>query len=266
MHMPSVWTRRVLVPRFLGLVLLGVAGLCTHVARAADQSYLAGGALDLMAILPPPPPEGSPAQQAQAAQIVALQRGATEARIAQARADADESVFAMFGNALGPAFRRADLPATARLFDRIAATEETVVRPAKAGFAERRPFQANPEIKALTRASPRGSYPSGHATRVTAFAIVLGDLLPAHRPALWARAGDYALSRVIGGVHYPHDIEAGGRAGTAIAVALRGNAAFVEDFDAARRELAGLPANQTSPAIQAAPARSGAVDASPSPR
>ena len=68
------------------------------------------------------------------------------------------------------------------------------------------------------------------------------------------------------GVHYPHDIEAGGRAGTAIAVALRGNAAFVEDFDAARRELAGLPANQMSPATQAAPARSGAVDASPSPR
>ncbi len=76
-----------------------------------------------------------------------------------------------------------------------------------------------------------------HTTHVTAMAIVLGDLLPEKRGAIWERAADYEQSRVIGGMHYPNDLEGGRRAGTAIAVALLGQPEFKVDFDAARSEL-----------------------------
>lgn len=42
---------------------------------------------------------------------------------------------------------------------------------------------------------------------------------------------------MIGGMHYPNDLEGGRRAGTAIAVALLGQPEFKVDFDAARSEL-----------------------------
>jgi acid phosphatase (class A) len=87
------------------------------------------------------------------------------------------------------------------------------------------------------RPSVSGSYPSGHTTNATLGAIVMGDIVPEKRPAIWQRANDYSQSRVIGGMHYPNDLLGGKLAGTAIAVALQGHPEFKADFDAARREL-----------------------------
>jgi len=42
---------------------------------------------------------------------------------------------------------------------------------------------------------------------------------------------------VIGGMHYPNDLDGGARAGTAIAVALQSRPEFKADLEAARREL-----------------------------
>jgi acid phosphatase (class A) len=218
--------------------LLGAALVCliSVPGLAGELPYLTARSLDLVSLLPPPPPLDSPLQAAEVAAVIAAQQIASPERIALAVADTDEAPFEMFARTLGPRFAAPALPKTTILFAGLGASEEAVVNPAKKTFARLRPYLADSRIKALVSGSRSGSWPSGHATRVTVVAIVLSAMLPEYRAAIWARAAEYAQSRVIGGMHYPLDLDAGGRAGTAIAAALFGNPVFQADFEVARAE------------------------------
>jgi acid phosphatase (class A) len=219
------------------LALLALAALAASPAIAREKPYLTAQDLDLVTILPPPVANGGDADREQQAVVLAAQRAASPERIEQAKRDVDESLDTMFGAVLGKPLPAASLPATTRLFERIGETEEVVVAPTKKAFQRLRPYLSNQEIKPLVRPSVSGSYPSGHTTHVNVAAIVLSSIVPEKREAIWARVRDYAWSRVIGGMHYPNDLDGGGRAGTAIAVALQGRPEFKADFAAARREL-----------------------------
>ncbi|MPZ35799.1 MAG: phosphatase PAP2 family protein [Rhodospirillales bacterium] len=227
--------------RRLFLVLALVAA---SPAAAREPPYLTARDLDLVSILPPPVAKDSAADREEQALVLATQQAAGPERIAQAQRDVDESLDAMFGAVLGKPIAVGSLPATTRLLSRIGETEDAVVGPAKRAFGRVRPYLSNSQIKPLVRPSITGSYPSGHTTHVNLVAIALGNIVPEKRAEIWERATDYALSRVIGGMHYFDDLEGGRRAGTAIAVALLGRPEFKSDFDAARRELRaylGLP-------------------------
>jgi acid phosphatase (class A) len=219
------------------LALLALAALAASPVLAREQPYLTAQDLDLVAILPPPVTNGSDTDREQQAVVLAAQRAASHERIEQAKGDVDESLDTMFGAVLGKALPASSLPATMRLFERIGETEEVVVAPTKKAFQRLRPYLSNPEIKPLVRPSVSGSYPSGHTTHVNVAAIVLSSIVPEKREAIWGRVRDYAWSRVIGGMHYPNDLDGGARAGTAIAVALQSRPEFKADLEAARREL-----------------------------
>jgi undecaprenyl-diphosphatase len=55
----------------------------------------------------------------------------------------------------------------------------------------------------------RYSFPSGHATRVTAIAVIVGHFMPELAPVGYALAFIVAVCRVLVGVHYPSDVLAG---------------------------------------------------------
>jgi membrane-associated phospholipid phosphatase len=57
------------------------------------------------------------------------------------------------------------------------------------------------------------SFPSGHSASAAAFAVAVGDLLPALRLPLRAAASVVAFSRVYTGVHYPSDVLVGATVG-----------------------------------------------------
>ena len=219
----------------LVVALLGGALAWTAPAWAAD-SYLAAGQIDLMRLLPPPPAEGSAQAAAEMAEVVALEAARTPARAAQARADVPEGASDMFGAVLGPATAER-LPRLAALFERLAETEDTATAPVKRAYARLRPYQANPALHPAAPPSRSGSFPSGHATRSRLDAIVLAAMLPERRGQLFARAADYAESRVVAGVHFRSDILGGMDAGTAIAAVLFNDPAFAADFAGARQEL-----------------------------
>lgn len=182
--MPSVAVG--LLSRIVAVFLMGaiVTGPVPAVV-AADAPYITARDLDLLAILPPPVTNGSAADRAEQNAVLVAQRAASAERLTQALTDADETVFAMFTPVLGGAFTP---PGTAGDKPSLLTYrhEDAVVSPAKSAFARIRPYMNNPEIKPVVRRSRSGSYPSGHTTRVTAMAIVLGDLLPEKRGAIWS--------------------------------------------------------------------------------
>jgi acid phosphatase (class A) len=213
------------------IVLLLFAG------AAAAQPYLTAKQLDLLHYLPPPVANGSEADRAAQAVVIAAQKAASPERIALAAADAEESVFAMFTRTLGADFVPANLPKSAAFFARVGDSEDETVDPVKKFYGRTRPFLANPEIKALVKPSKSGAYPSGHTSRVTLMATVLSTMAPELRAVLWTRAAEYAESRVIGGMHYPQDLDGGERAGAAMAATMFADPTFRADFEVARIEV-----------------------------
>lgn len=202
----------------------------------AAEPYVTAKMLDLTVLVPPPPAKGSDADKMDMAAVLTAQANASDARKAQALADSDEVVFYVFGAVMGDTFIASNMPKVAKLFERIADSEADTLDAAKPFFGRVRPWLANPEVKAIAKPTKSGSYPSGHTTLVTIDAIMLSAMLPEKKEVIWARAGDYAESRVIGGMHYPTDLLAGGRTGTAMATIMLQDPAFKADFDAAKIE------------------------------
>jgi hypothetical protein len=87
-------------------------------------------------------------------------------------------------------------------------------------------------------AVPGRSYPSGHSTIGYSVGLMLAELMPQKASAILGRARDYALSRVICGVHYPADIDASHTLGTMVTVRLLLDPAVAGPIAAVRAELA----------------------------
>ena len=117
---------------------------------------------------------------------------------------------------------------------------------AKGQYRRERPFIGNfqpictgrdPELAS----SP--SYPSGHATLSWTLGLVLAELVPERTTPILTRARAFGESRVVCGVHFVSDVEAGRTAGASVFAALNGMPEFQADLAKAREELLKLRAN-----------------------
>ncbi len=205
-------------------------------ALADQDSYLSPSIVDLVHILAPPPTPDSAAGKADLQAVLDAQRNRTPAEAASAEADAQISVF-RFADAIGPGFKAENLPLTAKFFAKISADERQAVVASKAYFNRPRPFVADTRVHPVVREPANASYPSGHATFAYTDAIILAYMLPEKAAAIFDRAGIYAHNRVVAGVHYPSDIEAGRISGSVIDNVLLHNAIFMADFEKARIEV-----------------------------
>lgn len=88
---------------------------------------------------------------------------------------------------------------------------------AKFAFWLIRPTQADPAISLAVGLPNFPSYPSNHATLSAGMAAILVAAFPAERARLDALADEAALSRLLAGIHYRFDNEAGLRLGRRIA-------------------------------------------------
>jgi acid phosphatase (class A) len=197
---------RLFLSALIGCVLLSAAAAEEH--DAPSLHFLRPGQVDLTKILASPPRPGSRAQRADMA--ISMPGAFTEGR----------------------------LPVAARFFREAEEDERLVGAAAKTYWSRPRPFVASPQIHPCVEQPPTNSYPSNHATVGMLYAQILARMLPERRTALLARARQYARDRVICGVHYNTDVEAGQRAGAIEAFAMFHNPAFAREFAAARREIA----------------------------
>lgn len=222
--------RRSFTSLALGWLVLASAGAC------AAQGYLGDGALDLRQLLPPPPAAGSPEDRRDLAAVLELQRARTPAEVARAQADQLVSVF-RFADVLGGKFRAEDLPKTAAFFKRLTRDGNTAWDVAKRHWQRPRPFLASPEVQPVLDRPGSFSYPSGHSAAAWLWASVLGQMVPEKRYEIYARAREFARNRVVGGVHYPTDDEAGALTGITVAALLMQSPAFQADLADATIEL-----------------------------
>jgi acid phosphatase (class A) len=223
------------------LILAAAIALATGSTSAlADQgTYLNSNQIDLTKVLAPPPALDSARQKADLARVLEVQRTRTPAQVASAKADVSKSVF-RFADVLGPSFNEANLPKTAALFDAAGKDAAMIAKGGKQYFKRPRPFVTSSEVHPTVPTSLLGyynSYPSGHATYGYMTAILLAQMVPEKSAQIFARGREFGQNRIVDGVHYPSDVEAGRIDGTLIAEALMQNPKFEQDFAAAKTEL-----------------------------
>lgn len=216
----------------LVLVLLFALGACAP-AIVKEPTAGQGGVYYLDPLqgrfswFPPPPRAGSATDQADLEVLRTWQAKRTAAECARARAEARGDFEALYGN-VSP-FDKPIPPEVATFFKRVHADLDYAVEAVKKQYQRPRPIYRNRGLEPCVDIIGGYAYPSGHATNARLFALILSDLVPERRAEFMTRADEASLNRVIGGVHYPSDIEAGKRLGEAIYAELRKNRIFLRD-------------------------------------
>jgi acid phosphatase (class A) len=179
-----------------------------------DRGYLRPDEIDASALLGPPPAPGSPRGIADWARFIETRslEGSERWRIASLDVDVRSGAFARFSCAAGVTIDQQRTPATWKVLARLEYDVRTVGRPAKDRYGRLRPITGNTYSICEPRAAwltLNASYPSGHSMIGWSYALTLAQLLPDRSEVLIENGKAYGESRIICGVHYQSDVEAG---------------------------------------------------------
>jgi acid phosphatase (class A) len=169
-------------------------------------SFIKPAEINVKAILPPPPVQGSEEYRIDTGFLKNARATATKSQLRRGIAASKDSVFD-FQETLGRWFNATNLPKTAALFQEVTDETKEAIEVAKHTYGRVRPETwketGDPEN------SNGYAYPSGHTTRAFVWANLLADALPSQRQALHKQARQKAWYRVILGRHFPADVRAG---------------------------------------------------------
>jgi acid phosphatase (class A) len=216
--------------------------LAQDAARPVLKGYLGSDTPDGVRLLPAPPAPGS-GRAADDVAIFNATRGLQGSpRWVVATSDVNlRQGPGVFACALGVALDDQNAPKLTRLFFRVAADSHNVIEAPKDHYGRPRPYVAAPdaptcEAKTLELTN-NPTYPSGHAAIGWAWGLILAELAPDRSTDVMMRARAFGESRMVCGVHYLSDIEAGRDGAAMLVAAEHGNSEFRADMDAARDEL-----------------------------
>lgn len=207
--------------------------------KYGDYIFFKPGQLDLGKLLAPAPDPASEMQARDLAAVLEAQKSRTPAQIEQAVGDNALSIY-RFADVLGPGFSADQLPKLDAFFRRVFNDSRILVLTSKDVWDRPRPYVVSTQVDTVgERPKAPGSYPSGHAIFGYLSAILLANMIPEKTAVLYARGHQYGANRVIAGVHFPTDLEAGRAAATVIAAGLMQNPQFQSEFESAKTELRG---------------------------
>ena len=208
------------------------------------SGYLTAGDLDGQTVIGPPPALDSPRGKADRTIYLETRKLAGSARWKQATKDNDlwtGGALERYACTLGQPISETALPKTYHLLQRVELDARTIGTPPKNHFNRTRPLIGDDLAVCIKREDwmrTNASYPSGHAMAGWAWGLVMAELAPAKASGLLEAGREIGDSRVICGVHYQSDVEAGRVLGAAMVSAEHANAQFRADFAAAKAELA----------------------------
>jgi acid phosphatase (class A) len=222
----------------------------------ADPHFLNAPVPDFVALFDAPPSKISARTRQELDEMLAIQARRTPSDIQAARADRKTDVW-QFAAALGlPPDEMRGLRELRSLAGQVEDDVRSYVRAAKKHFLRLRPYEVEPLLAPCIHNVRRDlSYPSGHAAYGYVMAYLLSEMVPERRRQLMARAQEFARQRVVCGVHFPSDIEAGRRGAEWLAQRLLQNEPYRAAAAPVARELRAALNLPATPLAQAGPAR-----------
>lgn len=229
-----------------------LAGAVAVQARSEGQGYLAPGAFDVLAILPPAPAKGDARYEADRRIFRETRALVGTPRWDMATGDVptgQADLMRDFSCALGVTITPANAPRTEALVARARIDTGRGTNVAKDFYKRRRPFliDRGAICQPAREVLDSYDYPSGHTTLGWTWAMLLAELAPDRATQLLARGRAYGESRIVCGVHNASAVEGGRLSATVTLAALSSSPQFQTDFAAARAELAALRATGPAP-------------------
>jgi acid phosphatase (class A) len=212
-------------------------------ALAQSRGYLTGREVDFRTLLGPPPAVDSLWDRADQKLVEAYQ-SVDAVRFESAKLD-EEQLYPRFEKAFGRPIDRKTSPLLVALLDRALLDVDATAAAAKDHFHRPRPFQRLQLSHVCNRGdAPKpedhplhgASYPSGHSVHGWTVAMILSRVDPDRAQSLTQRAEEYEESRLICGMHFPTDIEAGQVVAAAVVARLDSSSDFQADLAKARKE------------------------------
>lgn len=194
-------------------------------AVPAWADFLEPRDMELAATLAPPPKPGSPVDQADYAELLALQKSRTRAECERASYEANFSVETLYGAPYGMLTKK-EVALLSDLLWEVAGDTDAIVQRAKVLYKRPRPHRGNPSVSPCVRRETTNAYPSGHAAISRVWALTLAEIRPTQAGAYFQRAAEIGHDRVLGGAHHPTDISAGSELGERIFEALHRSERF----------------------------------------
>lgn len=239
-----------LIPRWLpifGVMLLVPAqpagaqeNTMKPAAAAAVVHFARTDLIDLAVVLPDPPAPGSLAANADLETVLQVQAARTPEQIAWAQLVDQNDLFAVFGagGLLGPNFTKESHPLLVALIKEVNDDLRPMVDASKKRYARARPYAVDARVKPCVSIPANASYPSGHSYTGQMRAAVLAEVFPEKRAEILERARYFAWGRVLGGVHFPTDLEGGRRIAEAGMAEVKKSPAFRAAVEKCRAEAA----------------------------
>jgi len=206
--------------------LLSLAVVCASFAPLpAAQPAAVAAQPDWLTLVGLYPQLGTMTAQEELAILLWLQNSRTAQDVARAQSEATPSFGCFAGdihlNGADGMVQRpieiADFPRTEAVLDQARADVLPILESLQNIFLRPRPFVSFPAVMPALPEPPTYSYPSTHATLGALFCAILCQYDQPDRDALMATANLLGTDRVLGGVHYPSDADAGQRLGKAFA-------------------------------------------------
>ena len=203
--------------KFLTFILPAL--LCWSAAFAQEDivPYIPQDKLpDVVQILPAPPQDPSADFDYDSLRYMwGKQQRKDSLRLAMAVRDAVwnlDTTIVILSEPFGLKISKADTPAIYNVLSRGVTTIEGIRVKPKAHYFRIRPFAYFQEPSIFPQdddwLAKEGSYPSGHTIRAWACAMVMAQINPAAAEAVFARAWESGVSRVISGCHWQSDVDA----------------------------------------------------------
>lgn len=201
--------------------------------------------IDSLALVPPPPAEGSAAYTVddEARKAAVALRNTARWKLTVRDSDyKSPNVVDAFACTIGIKISAEATPHLYTLMRRSLIDTGLSTYKAKIHYNRTRPFVA---AKDDTICSPAdadalrkdGSYPSGHAAFGWGWGLILAEMIPDKANAIIQRGYDFGQSRVLCGVHWQSDVNAGRIVASAAVAQLHSNADFLKEFQAAKKEV-----------------------------
>jgi acid phosphatase (class A) len=191
--------------------------------------------------LPPPPAVGSAAQAADEEAYQSTRKLRDTPRWSLAAKDADltfPNATSVFSCALGMPISQEATPHLNMVLRRVRADASRANDKAKDLYKRKRPYLAHGDACCTPNEKHKDdSYPSGHSSIGWAWALVLEEIAPDRADAILARGLAFGESRIICGVHWKSDVEAGRLVGASTVSRLHADPVFKAQLELARKEM-----------------------------